>query len=65
MRGLFSPYWEHVQTDPDNENGFPPQPQDDDLNRLETQFADNVTWVIEDMSEQLGAPLGAPLHQGN
>ncbi len=65
MRGLFGPYWEHVRTDPDNENGFPPQPQEADLNRLDTPFAGNVMWVIDNMSAQLNAPLDAPLHYGN
>jgi CHAT domain/TIR domain len=63
-RGLFGPYWEHVRTDPDNENGFPPQPQESDLNRLDTPFAGNVMWVIDNMSGQLNAPLNAPLDYG-
>jgi len=65
MRGLFAPYWEHVRADPDNDGGFPPQARETELNRLETPFAGNVMWVIDNMSEQLSAPLNAPFHQGN
>jgi hypothetical protein len=61
VRALFVPYWRHVHAAPGNANGLPPQPQQADLNRIDTQFADNLQWFIAHMRKELDAPLDSPL----
>lgn len=61
MNTLFAPYWDHAGSAPDNTESFPPQPEPDDLDKIETRFARNVRWVLNNMTAELEEPLDGPL----
>ncbi|MEV1008548.1 hypothetical protein [Streptomyces sp. NPDC049881] len=62
VRAFFAPYWEEVgeTPSPDNPLGLPPEPRDEDLGKVTTDFAEDATWVLENMRVR-DEPLDSPL----